>query len=137
MMKNSFCRWIVNVTVQSCLKNVVKTPYQHFVQQYRDNGNFSFSAKVTSINNIIVSKGPGVNHFMNGGVYCTNIPYEKLFHTKVIRAAFLYLHFRCAHLWRKEIDVNAAHKMLMKLTTVVSTLALVIARRSGRRSGLE
>ena len=49
--------------------------------------------------------------------------------TKILRAAFsyesllssfLYLRLRFVFFWRKEIGVKAAHRMLVKLTTVLS-----------------
>ena len=42
---------------------------------------------------------------------------EQLFHTKVFRAAFLYLQLQFVFFCCTEIDAKAARKMLVKLTT--------------------
>jgi hypothetical protein len=43
--------------------------------------------------------------------------YAQLLYTKVSYASFLNLHFRFVRFWRTNIGVNAAHKMLVKLTS--------------------
>ena len=66
-----------------------------------------------------------VLYFHNNGhcyyritIYQTSISptfYKHLFHTKVLCTVFLYLHFVLVFWGQKEVGVNAASKMLVKL----------------------
>ncbi len=47
--------------------------------------------------------------------------YARFFHMKVLRAVFLYLHFRLVLFWCKNIGVKASLKMLVKLTPDVGS----------------
>ncbi len=48
------------------------------------------------------------------------------FHTKVLRAAFLYLHFMLTLFWRKNSSTKAALKMLVKLSHGLTFLFLAL-----------
>jgi hypothetical protein len=52
--------------------------------------------------------------------------YEQLFHTKDFCAAFTCLQFGFVIFWQKDFGAKAAHKMLVKLTPVISCLIVTV-----------